>query len=271
MADAASSSVSSSLSDMNSVGIGLKYTPGHGVRATLARFFTLDHLPHAPPFKGRFWVYCAAAYLMPIIVQVLLPQDPGSTDELVWLVMLAPAFLLSLHYGLKGSLISLLSGTALLIAVQLILAINFAPDDWHVTVPIYVAFGTLTITVGWLSEELHSNYSRALENEKMASIGAFAVTVQHEINNALFAIVAESQFLLSGSGLMESEHASVTNIYDSAKRITRTVEEITNLATAPTTTYLGDVKMIDLNKADRKKANNALSLSAVDARKSLTT
>ena len=270
MAEAASPSVSSSVSDVHSVGIGLKHTPGQGVRATLARFFTLEHLPHAPPFKDRFWVYCAAAYLMPIIVQVLLPQDPGTTDELVWLVMLAPAFLLSLHYGLKGSLISLLSGTVLLILVQLIVAINFTPDDWHVTVPIYVAFGMLTITVGWLSEELHSNYSRAVENEKMASIGAFAVTVQHEINNALFAIVAESQFLLAGSSLMESEHASVTNIFDSAKRITRTIEEITSLATAPTTTYLGDVKMIDLNNADQKQRNDMFRWSPQGAPESVS-
>jgi signal transduction histidine kinase len=212
--------------------------------------FTLRHLPHAPPFRPRFWVYCITAYLMPVIVQIVLPADPGSTDELVWLVTLAPAFLLSLHYGLKGALMGLLGGTVLFITVQLIIALNFTPDDWRVTVPIFIAYGTLAITVGWLSEELHLFYNRSLKNERMAAIGQFAVTVRHEVNNALTAIVAESQFLLAGgSDITESQKAAVHNIYESARRIARNIERMTKLEDAPVTTYLGDVKMVDLAKA----------------------
>ncbi len=225
----------------------------------IGHWFKLQHLPHAPPFRPRFWAYCIAAYLMPIIVQIVLPDEPGTTDELVWLVTLAPAFLLSLHYGLRGSLMGLLAGTILLIVVQVIVALRFTPDDWHVTVPIYIAYGSLTITVGWLSEELHVFYGRALKNERLASIGEFAVSVQHEINNALFAITAESQFLLAGPGLAESQQAAVKNIYESGKRITRTVETLTSLATAPTSTYLDDLKMVDLQKAETKKVARMLS------------
>jgi signal transduction histidine kinase len=216
-------------------------------------FFGLRHLPHAPPFRPRFWIYCVAAYLMPIVVQIVLPDDPGSTDELVWLATLAPAFLLSLHYGLRGALLGLLGGTLLFVVVQTIIALRFTPDDWRITVPIYVAYGTLAVTVGWLSEELHGYYNRALSSERMAAIGQFAVTVRHEINNALTAIVAESQFLLAGSDLTESQKASAHNIYESARRIARNVEKMTNLADAPVTTYVGQVQMVDLERAQTRK------------------
>lgn len=219
--------------------------------------FKLQHLPHAPPFRPRFWVYCIVAYLLPVVVQVVLPDDPGSTDELIWLVTLAPAFLLSLHFGLRGALAGLLGGTILFMAVQAIIALNFTPDDWRVTVPIYIAYGTIAITAGWLSEELHVFYDRSVSNERMAAIGQFAVTVRHEVNNALTAIVAESQFLLAGgSDLTESQKASAHNIYESARRIARNVEKITNLEDAPTTTYVGDVKMIDLARAKARPSQD---------------
>ena len=216
----------------------------------------IHELPHRPPLRARFWVYCMAAYLLPVIVQVAVPDDPGSTDELIWLVTLAPAFLLSLHYGLKGALLGLVMGTGLFVAVQTVLAVNFSPDDWRVTVPIYIAYGTLAISVGWLSEELHKYYDRALSNERMAAVGQMAVTVQHEINNALTSIVAESQFLLAPqAGLDPQQQASAKNIHDSARRIVSTVKKMSNLASAPSTSYIGGVKMIDLGAAETKTSN----------------
>ena len=41
------------------------------------------------------------------------PQARALTDELVWLITLAPAFLLSLHYGLRGAFAALIVGTVL--------------------------------------------------------------------------------------------------------------------------------------------------------------
>lgn len=212
------------------------------------------HLPHAPPFRPRFWVYCIAAYLMPIVAQIVLPEDPGATDELVWLVTLAPAFLLSLHYGLRGALIGLLGGTTLFVIVQTVVALRQTPDDWRITVPIYVAYGAIAVTVGWLSEELHVYYTRTVVSERLAGIGEFAITVRHEINNALTAIVAESQFLLAGdSDLSESQRASAHNIYECARRIARNVEKMTSLEDAPTTTYVSGVRMVDLERAASRR------------------
>src|SRR3989304_3480983 len=144
--------------------------PGEGAgimkfQDRVLRFVGFPPMAHRPPLRGRFWLYCTAAYLMPVFAQGAAPRDPGLYDGLVWLVTVAPAFLLSLHYGLKGAVAGLLMGTVLFLVVQAVLAVNYTPDDWRITVPIYVAYGTLAISVGWLSEQLHEYYERALASE----------------------------------------------------------------------------------------------------------
>lgn len=216
----------------------------------LLRFVGFPPMSHRPPLQGRFWLYCTAAYLIPVVSQVALPRDPGMYDELVWLVTLAPAFLLSLHYGLKGAVAGLLMGTVLFLVVQTVVALNYTPDDWRITVPIYIAYGTLAISVGWLSEQLHSYYERALASERMAGIGQVAVTVRHEVNNALTAIVAESQILAEArDGLSDEQRVSARAIKDAALKIAEDLRKLTNLADAPVTEYTRGVNMLDLRAA----------------------
>lgn len=213
-------------------------------------FVGFPPMAHRPPLKGRFWLYCTAAYLMPVMAQVALPNDPGMYDELVWLITLAPAFLLSLHYGLKGAVAGLLMGTVLFLVVQAVVAINYTPDDWRIIVPIYVAYGTLAISVGWLSEQLHEYYERALANERLAGIGQLAVAVRHEVNNALTAIVAESQILAEAQGGLTEEHRmTARSIKNAALRIAEDLRRLTNLADAPVTEYTKGVNMLDLRAA----------------------
>jgi signal transduction histidine kinase len=216
----------------------------------LLHFVGFPPMSHRPPLHGRFWLYCTAAYLIPVVAQVALPRDPGMYDELVWLITLAPAFLLSLHYGLKGAVAGLLMGTALFLVVQAVVALNYTPDDWRITVPIYVAYGTLAISVGWLSEQLHSYYERALASERLAGIGQVAVTVRHEVNNALTAIVAESQILAEArDGLSDDQRHSATAIKEAALRIAEDLRKLTNLADAPIAEYTRGVNMLDLRAA----------------------
>ncbi len=214
------------------------------------RFVGFPPMAHRPPLKGRFWLYCTAAYLIPVVAQVGLPRDPGMYDELVWLITLAPAFLLALHYGLKGSVAGLLMGTTLFLVVQAVVALNYTPDDWRITVPIYVAYGTLAVSVGWLSEQLHDYYERALASERLAGIGQLAVTVRHEVNNALTAIVAESQILSEAKdGLSEDNRETARAIKQSALKIAEDLRKLTNLADAPVTEYTRGVNMLDLRAA----------------------
>ena len=223
-------------------------------RDWVVRTVGMKPLSHRPPLNTRFWFYSASAYLFPVIVQIVLPDDPGITDELVWLITLVPAFLLSLHYGIRGAFAALVMGTVLFVVVEIVVALNFTPDNWEITVPIYIAYGTLSISVGSLSEQLHGYYTRALKNERMAAIGQFAVTVRHEINNALTAIVTESQLLTAErDNLTKDQKASADSIHDAAMRIAENIRKITNLADAPVTTYAGGIKMIDLQAAQEKK------------------
>ena len=55
------------------------------------RLVGFEPLAHRPPLSTRFWLYCTGAYVMPVVAQVVLPDDPANYDELVWLVTLAPA------------------------------------------------------------------------------------------------------------------------------------------------------------------------------------
>jgi signal transduction histidine kinase len=210
----------------------------------------LQHVVHLPPPPGRFWVYTVGAYLIPVVAAFGLPRDPGLYDELVWLVTLVPAFLLSLHFGLRGALVGLLTGTVLFLSVTAVVAINLVPYDLRITVPIYLAFGVIAISVGWLSEELHQRYREALERARLAVVGQLALTVRHQLNNALGTIVGESEMLVEmEDGLTERQRASAQAIHDAALRITADVRKLTNLESTPVTEYLEGRQMLDLSQA----------------------
>ncbi len=216
----------------------------------LLRLVGFPPMSHRPPLKARFWLYCTAAYLIPVVSQVALPRDPGMYDELVWLITLAPAFLLSLHYGLKGAVAGLLMGTSLFLVVEAVVALNSTPDDWRITVPIYVAYGILAIAVGWLSEQLHTYYERALASERMAGVGQVAVTLRHEVNNSLTAIVAESQILEEArEGVSDEQRVSARAIKEAALKIADDLRKLTTLVDAPVTEYTKGVNMLDLRAA----------------------
>jgi signal transduction histidine kinase len=167
---------------------------------------------------------------MPIVIQLGFPEDPTYSDELVWLITLAPAFLLSLHYGLKGAFAALMAGTLLFLIVQTIVALSYTPDDWRITVPTYVAYGTLSISVGWLSDQLHDYYGRLVQQERLAAVGKLALAVKHEINNTLAAIAGNSQLLiLEDENLSEDQRQSAQHINQAVSRLAQSVERLTDL------------------------------------------
>ena len=210
----------------------------------------LEHVAHLPPLPGRFWIYTVGAYLIPVVSALALPRDPGLYDELVWLVTLVPAFLLSLHFGLRGALVGLITGTALFLSVAAVMAIGSQPYDLRITVPIYLAFGVIAISVGWLSQELHDRYRKAMEQARLAVVGQLALTVRHQLNNALGTIVGESEMLADMEpDLTDRQRESARAIHDAALRISADVRKLTNLESAPVTEYLDGVQMLDLPEA----------------------
>lgn len=201
----------------------------------LADILAPEAMAHRPPLRARFWVYSAVAYLAPVLVQVVWPESDSLGDELVWLVTLVPAFLLSLHYGLRGALVGLLLGSTLFAVVQAELAANFMPDDWRITMPIWVAYGTLAISVGWLSEELHTFYQRAIRSERLAAIGEATLALRHELSDALSVVSVQAEVLSSDRASAPDKREAVRLIREATDEAARLLKELTRIGHPPPT------------------------------------
>ena len=206
-------------------------------------------MTHRPPLPKRWWLYCAVAYLAPSVVLQVVPASEVPYRDLIWLLTLVPAFVLSLHYGMHGAVSGLVMGTVLFTAIQFLVAMSLEPEDWRITVPIYVAYGAIAISVGWLSEQLHVFYDRAIQGERVVVVGQVAIAIRHEVNNALAAIIAEGQLLEQDGRLTHPEDVkSLENIIAMARRVSQSMEKLSTVSHAPVTNYAAGVKMIDLQK-----------------------
>ncbi|MGH7548305.1 MAG: histidine kinase dimerization/phospho-acceptor domain-containing protein [Gemmatimonadales bacterium] len=217
----------------------------------LVDFLAVTPLSHRPPLPKRWWVYCTVAYLAPSVVLQLVPAADVPYRDLVWLVTLVPAYLLSLTYGMRGAVAGLAMGTVLFTAIQYLVALSLEPEDWRITVPIYIAYGAIAISVGWLSEQLHLFYDRAIEGERVAVVGQVAVAMRHEVNNALATILAEGQLLMQDARITHPEdQESLQSILRMTRRIRDSIDKLVNLTKAPTTHYAAGVPMIDLSNVE---------------------
>ncbi len=189
----------------------------------------LQQMAHRPPLPRRWMAYCVVAYLIPIVLLEALPEEAGTFREVSWLMTLAPAFILSLHFGMLGALAGMVAGTLLFVAVQLILNVHLVVVNQDVLLPIYVSYGMLAIAVGWLSQQLHDYYGRLVRAERLAAIGEVAVTLRHELGNALLAITAEAGVLSRSPNVGERERESAETILDMARRIQGDVQKLSAL------------------------------------------
>jgi signal transduction histidine kinase len=219
------------------------------VRYRIVDFLGFTPLSHRPPLPRRWWVYCAVAFLAPSLMLTVVPASDVPYRDLIWLLTLVPAYMLSLHYGLRGAVAGLAMGTVLFTVIQFLVAWSLDAEDWRITVPIYTAYGAIAISVGWLSEQLHLFYERAIQGERVAVIGQVAVAIRHEVNNALATILAEGQMLERDARLTHPEDLeSVRNIMIMTRRIRDSVNKLTSMTQAPVVEYAQGVKMIDLGK-----------------------
>jgi signal transduction histidine kinase len=210
-------------------------------------------LAHRPPLPRRWGLYCVVAYLAPSLILQLVPAADVPYRDLVWLLTLVPAFLLSFQFGLRGAAAGLVMGTVLFTVVQFLVSLNLNPADWRVTLPIYIAYGAIAISVGFLSEQLHLYYARAIEGERAAVVSQLAVTIRHEVNNALATIMAEAQLLQRSSALDAEQAKAVKNILEMARRVRDSTNHLVNLTRTPTTEYVPGVEMIDLEQIQEKE------------------
>lgn len=223
------------------------------MRYHLIDFLGFIPLAHRPPLPRRWGLYCVVAYLAPSLILQFIPAAEVPYRDLVWLLTLVPAFLLSFQFGMRGAAAGLAMGTVLFTVVQFLVAWNLNPADWRVTVPIYIAYGAIAISVGWLSEQLHLYYARAIEGERAAVVSQVAVAIRHEVNNALATIMAEAQLLQRASALDAEQAKAVRHILEMARRVRDSMNQLVNLTSTPTTEYVPGVRMIDLEQLKPKE------------------
>ena len=207
-------------------------------------------MAYRPPLPRRWELYCAMAYLAPPILLRLIPASEVPYRDLVWLLTLVPAFLLSLQYGLRGAAAGLIMGTVLFTTIQFLVALNLDPEDWRVTVPIYISYSAIALSVGWLSEQLHLFYERAIEGERVEVVSQLAVAIRHEVNNALATLLAETQLLEGGGRVQHPEDVeSLRQIAAMTRRIRDSLDKLTRVTSAPVKDYVPGVSMVDLERA----------------------
>jgi signal transduction histidine kinase len=205
---------------------------------------------HRPPLPRRWALYSVVAFLAPPLLLQFIPASDVPYRDIVWLLTLVPAFLLSLQYGMRGAVAGLTMGTVLFTAIQFLVATNLEPEDWRITVPIYVAYSAVAISVGWLSQQLHLFYERAIAGERVVVITQLAIAIRHEVNNALATLMTEAQLLEGNPRVTHPEdQEAIRQIVDMVRRVRNAVEKLTALTEPPPVReYLPGATMIDLDR-----------------------
>jgi signal transduction histidine kinase len=88
--------------------------------------------------------------------------------------------------------------------------------------------------------------------ERLAVARQMGVTIQHEINNPLTAVLGNTEWLLgSESGVSQEGVDALGEIRRAAIRIRDVIRKLDEIETVRTTSFLGDVRMVDLAQSSR--------------------
>lgn len=102
------------------------------------------------------------------------------------------------------------------------------------------------------NKKLKSAQMELLEKEKMTAILEFAGAAAHQMNQPLTVIIGNIDFLLS---LKEVDEARMRKTFDTINRAAREmaeiVKKIVNIKRYETERYVGDVKILDLDKSSK--------------------
>jgi diguanylate cyclase (GGDEF)-like protein len=115
------------------------------------------------PVPLRAMVWSVVALSVPVLNTLLVRGQPQELEFLLWLLALVPAFLLSYYRSWRGVAIALASGMAVLSTTQVVvvLVVEGLVPQWSALMAVTMAYVTIGIAVGWLSELLHRNRERA--------------------------------------------------------------------------------------------------------------
>lgn len=102
--------------------------------------------------------------------------------------------------------------------------------------------------------QLKKDYKLIIKGEKIASILETAVTVNHEVNNPLTAILGNTQLLLlNKDNLPPDMVAKIVAIEKSALRIRQVTQKLMSVVEPITTSYTESLEMLDIEKSTSAK------------------
>jgi transcriptional regulator with GAF, ATPase, and Fis domain len=119
-----------------------------------------------------------------------------------------------------------------------------------------------------MKKQLEETQEQLLKTQKLEAIKQLAISLHHEINNPLATIYSCTQLIeqhMATTETTERMKESMFQIKDSCDRIKQTVFKMANLQDVVLTDYIGDSKMIDIEKSYlEQKAGNSISPSNND-------
>jgi signal transduction histidine kinase len=105
-------------------------------------------------------------------------------------------------------------------------------------------------------ERLKTDFKKLVKTERTAAISETAVTVNHEINNPLTAILGNTQLLLMGREKLSGDVvAKLETIEKSAIQIRETTAKLMSIIEPVKSSYSTGMDMIDIEKSKKKKSS----------------
>ncbi|NIP83930.1 MAG: diguanylate cyclase [Gemmatimonadetes bacterium] len=114
-----------------------------------------------PEIPLRLLVLSFAALLVPVLATFWFPESTARYELLLWLLALVPAFLLAYYRGWTGVAIAMLVGMAVLSLVQVVVIVFDIRTDWVLLLGVVSAYIAIGVTIGFVSELLHTERARA--------------------------------------------------------------------------------------------------------------
>jgi DNA-binding response OmpR family regulator len=100
-----------------------------------------------------------------------------------------------------------------------------------------------------LYDELKATREKLTEAEKLVALGQMSITLHHEINNPLQAIMLLAESMMDDTPPDDASRESFDEIMKSCLRIQEVLKKVKNIKRIRSAPYVGETEMLDLEKS----------------------
>lgn len=211
---------------------------------------TVDKIPflevQAPLYEDGVPVATVGLYLNVNLLKKELYSAILLDTLVIFVVFLVSMFVIYLYFR-RVMIVPLLS---LQSAVH-----EVAEGNFKIKAPIYHPdeLGEITAAFNRMTEELRVAQTKLLGLERIKAITQVAGAAAHELNQPLTTIYINSELLLRSLPEDDLHRGQLLTIMDQAERMAKIIKMMSEITDYQTKPYLGDIDIIDLEKAREKK------------------